>query len=150
MSGDSTFGWVSLLVLFSVLVWWYIVQIRHLVWRYRSKRWPSLPATLQKGAIGRISFGKGASAPATFMGYAYLVQGVRYAGFFALYGDDSKVRRLHDGLAGGAIQIRYNPSDPNVSLLVDYTDQRFDGLAATQNPEWLDQSPPFDLQDAVR
>jgi hypothetical protein len=147
---DSTFGWVFLLVPLSIIVWSYIVQIRYLMLRYRSKHWPSLVATLQKGSIGRISFGKGASAPATFIGYAYIVQGMRYAGFFALYGNDSKVRRLHADLAGGAIQIRYHLSDPNVSLLVDYTDQRFDGLAATQNPDWLDQSPPFDLQDAVR
>jgi hypothetical protein len=84
------------------------------------------------------------------MGYAYIVQGMRYAGFFAIYGEDSRVRKLSDGLAGGPIQIRYNPSDPNISYLVGCHDSRFDGLAATQNPEWLEQSPAFDLQDAVR
>ena len=84
------------------------------------------------------------------MGYAYIVQGVQYAGFFALYDDDSHVRKLSDGLSGDTVQIRYNPSDPNVSFLVDRNDSRFEGLAATQNPEWLEQSPAFDLQDAVR
>jgi hypothetical protein len=29
-------------------------------------------------------------------------------------------------------------------------DQHFDGLAATQNPEWLDQSPALVLQGAAR
>jgi hypothetical protein len=150
MSRNYTFEWVSRLILLFVLSWWYFVQIRFVLRRYRSKGWPITDGTLQKGAVGRISFGRGASAPATFMGYAYIVQGVRYAGFFALYGDESQTCKLQDGLTGAHVQIRYNPSDPNVSYLVDYKDPRFDGLAATQNPEWLEQSPAFDLQDAVR
>jgi hypothetical protein len=75
---------------------------------------------------------------------------VRYAGFFALCGDDDLVRKLHDRLAGGAIQIRYDPTAPSVSFLVNECDSRFDGLRASQDPEWLEQSPPFDLQDAIR
>jgi hypothetical protein len=150
MSRNYTFEWASLLILFFALRWWYFVQIRFVLRRYRSKHWPTVDATLQKGAIGKISFGRGATAPATFMGYAYIVQGVRYAGFFALYGDDSQVRKLQDDLTGAHIQIRYDPSDPNVSYLLDNKDSRFDGLAATQNPEWLNQSPAFDLQDTVR
>jgi hypothetical protein len=62
----------------------------------------------------------------------------------------SHARKLSDDLPGGTIQIRYNPADPNVSYLVDCNDSRFEGLAATQNPEWLGQSPEFDLQDAAR
>jgi hypothetical protein len=150
MSRNYTFEWTSLLILFLVLGWWYFVQIRFVLRRHRSKRWPTVDATLQKGAVGRISFGKGASAPATFVGYAYIVQGVRYAGFFALYGDGSQVHKLQESLTGALVQIRYDPSDPNVSYLADHKDSRFDGLAVTQNPEWLDQSPAFDLQDAVR
>jgi hypothetical protein len=150
MSRHYTFEWASLLFLSLALGWWYFVQIRFLLRRFRSKRWPTIDATLQMGAVGRISFGRGASSPAIFMGYASIVQGVRYAGLIALYGADSQVRKLHDGLTGGPIQIRYNPSDPNVSYLVDYKDSRFDALAATQNPEWLDQSRAFDLLDAVR
>lgn len=84
------------------------------------------------------------------MGYAYVVQGVRYAGFFALYGDENQVSKLNDTLPGGTVLIRYNPSDPNSSFLVDYYDSRFAGLPATQNPDWLNQSPAFDLQDASR
>ena len=150
MSRNYTFEWAFLLILFFVLGWWYFAQIRFVLRRYRSKRWPTVDATLQKGAVGRISFGKGASAPATFVGYAYIVQGVQYAGFFAVYGDGSQVRKLQDSLTGAHVQIRYDPVDPNVSYLADYKDSRFDGLAATQNPEWLDQSPTFDLQDAIR
>ena len=150
MSHNYAFEWLSLLILFLVLSCWYFVRIRFLLRRYRGKSWPTVEATLQNGAVGRISFGTGSSSPASFVGYAYIVQGVQYAGFFALYDDDSHVRKLSDGLSGDTVQIRYNPSDPNVSFLVDRNDSRFEGLAATQNPEWLEQSPAFDLQDAVR
>lgn len=150
MSHNNASEWLSLLILFLVLSCWYFVRIRFLLRRYRSKSWPAVEATLEKGVVGRISFGTGASSPATFVRYTYLVQGVRYAGFFALYDDDSHVRKLSDGLSGDTVQIRYKPSDPNISFLVDCNDSRFEGLAATQNPEWLEQSPAFDLQDAVR
>jgi hypothetical protein len=39
---------------------------------------------------------------------------------------------------------------PNISFLVDYKDFRFNGLKATQSPQFLNQAPPFDLQDAIR
>jgi hypothetical protein len=133
-----------------MLGWYGFVQIRYLLRRYRRNRWPSAEATIQQGAIGKIYFGKGATAPASFLGYAYNVQGVRYGGYFALYGGEAIVQKLHKGLAGASIQIRYNPSDPNTSFLLNYSDFRFEGLKATQSPEWLNQAPAFDLQDAIR
>ena len=39
---------------------------------------------------------------------------------------------------------------PGTSLLVDYKDAHFGGLLASQDPDWLDQAPAFDLQDAHR
>jgi hypothetical protein len=84
------------------------------------------------------------------MGYAYVLDGKRYAGFFVIYGNDLKVSKLHADLAGHTVRIRYNPSDPNTSLLENFSDSRFGGLTATQNAEWLSQAPAFDLQDALR
>jgi hypothetical protein len=114
------------------------------------QNWPTIDATMQTGALGGISFGKGASAGATFVGYAFTVEGVRYAGFSAVYGDEVHVNDLPRRLAGSVIPIRYDPSDPNISFLVESTDPRFGGLAVTQNSEYLSQSPAFDLQDALR
>jgi len=150
MSPSNAFEWFWLLIMYSILGSWSFVQIRYLLGRYRRNRWPSADAAIQKGAVGKISFGKGGTAPASFMGYAYNVQGVRYAGFFALYGDEVTVQKLHNTLAGAPLQVRYNPSDPNISFLLDYKDLRFEGLKATQSPEWLNQAPSFDLQDAIR
>jgi hypothetical protein len=149
MTHDS-FKLMFFLALLLILAAWYFIQIRHFVRRSRSKRWPIVDATVQRGCVGKISVGKGGSIPAAFLGYAYLVQGVRYAGLFAICGDDTEVRKLNEGLAGCSIQIRYNPSSPSVSFLVDESDPRFDGLTETQNPDRLGQSPSFDLQDAIR
>ena len=139
-----------LLVLFVILGWWYFAQFRYFLQRSRSKRWPVVDAVLQKGSIGKISFGKRGSMPVAFVGYAYTVQGIRYAGFFALYGEEYKVRRLDESLAGATVQIRYDPSSPDVSFLVNEYDSRLEGTQATQNPDYLDQCPPFDLQNAIR
>jgi hypothetical protein len=128
MSRD-TFEWIYLLALLSLLGWTCFVQIRNLLRRHRSKNWPTIDATVQTGALGGIFFGKGASAAATFVGYAF---------------------DLHRRLAGSVIPIRYDPSDPNISFLVESADPRFGGLAVAQNPEYLSQSPAFDLQDALR
>jgi hypothetical protein len=149
MSHD-TFELIFFLALLLILGAWYFVQIRHFVLRFRSKRWPIVNATVQRGCVGKISVGKGGSIPAAFLGYAYLVQGVRYVGLFAVCGDDPKVRKLNEGLPGCTIQVRYDPSSPDRSFLVNESDPRFEELTASQNPDRLEQSPSFDLQDAIR
>jgi len=123
--------------------------IRYIIGCYRSNHWPTTSATIQKGALGRISLGKG-DYPASFLGYAYIVQGIRYAGFFVLYGDKALLTMLHETLPGASLQIRYDPKNPNISYLVDTRDSRFQALTASQDPVWLNQAPAFDLQDALR
>jgi hypothetical protein len=150
MRQPDVFDWVFYAIMFSVLGYWAFAQIRYLVRRSRRSRWPTVDAVIQKGAVGAIPMGKGQPIPASFMGYAYVVQGVRYAGFFALLGNETLTQTLYDNLAGSAIQIHYDPSDPNVSFLEDYKDFRFGGLKATQSPDTLQYAPSFDLQDAIR
>jgi hypothetical protein len=150
MSEPGTFDWIFLLAMMFVLGWWYFVQAVYFVRRLRSRRWPTADATIQKGALGGVSVGRGASVPASFMGYAFVVNNVRYAGLFAVCGDQAFLHRLNNRLNGQTIQIRYNHSDPNMSFLVDYYDQRFGGQVATQNPERPESAPPFDIQNAIR
>lgn len=150
MSEPGIFDWIIQGALLLALGCWSFVQLRYLIRRHRSQSWPVVDATIQKGAVGRISFGRGGSAPASFMGYAYQVEGLRYAGVFAMYGDETRMLKLHRSLGGSTLQVRYNPADPNISCLADDCDPRFEQLAVTQNPEWLDQAPTFDLQDAIR
>jgi hypothetical protein len=84
------------------------------------------------------------------LGYAYVVEGVRYAGYFVIFGDEEKARRLQGELADVPVQIRYDPSNPNVSYLVNLYDSRFGGVGANQNPERLDQAPAFDIAETLR
>ncbi len=150
MSENEIFEWISLFLLFLLVVWWLSAQVRHLIRRHASHRWPITTAVVRKGAVGTISFGRGATSPAAFLGYSFVVQGTRYAGIFAVYGAEDLVLTSQNNLAGVSLNVRFNPSDPNMSYLVDLYDVRFAGLIATQNPEWLDQSPAFSIGDAIQ
>ena len=109
-----------------------------------------IDAMVQKGALYDIPVGKGVTLSAAFMGYAYTVCGSRYAGLFAVCGDDQRVRELYEILPSHKIRIRCNPANPNVSFLADNGDALFGGLRATQNPDRLSYCPSFDLQDTLR
>jgi len=150
MKHDATFDWVYILILLSLLGSLLLVQFRYFLRRHRSFHWPTIDATIQKGSVGFISYGRYGSFPASFLGYVFVVQSVRYAGLFALYGDATLVRKLNDSLAGTPLPIRYDPSDPNISYLANSDDSRFEGLDVSQDPQWLNQAPALDLQDAIR
>jgi len=139
-------------LLATMLASYCILLIRYLVMRYRRLRWPIADAVIQKGPIATIYIARNASRLAVFLGYSYKVKGVRYAGYFGIYAaydTEATVRTLHDRLPGAPLQVRYCPSDPNVSVLADYKDSRFEGLRAFQNPGLLRQAPAFDLQDTI-
>lgn len=145
------FFWISRLILLSILMWWYFTQGRHVWRRFSSRRCPTAVAAIQKGSIGPISFGWGVAVPAAFFGYSFIVQGIRRAGIFAIYGtqDECILRSLEERLARASIDIRYDPSDLGVSYLVNLQDPRFDGLTVTQNPEQLSQAPEFHIRDVI-
>jgi hypothetical protein len=138
------------LALVAILAWWYSLHIRYFLLRLRAKGWPTAAATLQRGAMGRIPVGEGGWIPAAFLGYSFLVVGMRYAGFFVLLGSEDAAGAMLRNLPGQVIHVHYKPSDPNVSLLLQFDDPRFSGVKATQNPDSLSNCPSFDLQDAMR
>jgi len=145
MSKSNDFSWELGLVLFLFLSAWLFWQLRFLFRHYRSCKWPSVPATLQKGSLGTVTIGRSWHA-ASFLGYEYLVEGVRYTGFFVLYGDKELVRQLNESLAGEPIQIRYDPADLGSSFLASDYNPLFKGLSAKQDPSLLRQAPPFDFK----
>jgi hypothetical protein len=149
MSGSELFSWLLLLFLFGLMGWWYFTQGQHLVRQYSSRKWPPVDAAIQRGAIGPVTIGKSA-VNGCFLGYSFQVAGTRYAGFFVIFCDHDKSAQLQKELPGATLQVRYKLSDPNVSYLADRQDPRFGWQGASQNPEYLNQAPAFDLEDAVR
>jgi hypothetical protein len=150
MNHRDAYDWAWLSIMYAMLGVWAFVQIRYLIRRHGRNRWPTAEAIIQKGALGNVPIEKGATVHAGFLGYVFTVQGARYAGYFALIGDETRVQSTYDALAGSTIQVRYNPSEPDVSFLADYKDRRFEGLKVTQSPQILNRAPSFDLQDAIR
>jgi hypothetical protein len=149
MSGSELFSLLLLLFSFGLLAWWYFTQGQHFVRQYTSRNWPSVEAVLQRGAIGPVTLGK-VAVNGCFLGYSFQVAGMRYAGFFVIFCDQDKSRQLQKELPGATVQVRYKQSDPNISYLADRQDPRFGWQGASQNPEYLNQAPAFDLEDAVR
>jgi hypothetical protein len=91
--------------------------------------------------VGRLSGSLGLHACGGFLGSGCEIQGVRYAGSFALIGNEEHTQARQNNIAGLDINVRYDPADTIVSVIVDRFDPPFEGLAARQNPEWLGQAP---------
>jgi len=149
MSGTELFSWLSLVFLFGLMMWWCVTEGQHLVRQYSSRKWPSAEALIQRGAIGPVKMGKGA-VDGYFPGYSSQAAETRYAGSFVIFCDHDKSAQLQKELPGATLKVRYKLSDSNVSYLADRQDPRFGWQGASQNPEYLNQAPAFDLEGAVR
>lgn len=158
--------YLTLLAAMCAYLFW---KVRYLARARRTRNWPRASASIQRGAIGRISFGK-AGAPAAFFGYTFVVNGQPFAGMFAVYGDENKIQSFYDRLPGTSVEIQYSPwkpaisylygdpsfeskyssSGPTTSPLTEIGNAKFGAVQVTQDPEYLNQAPPFDLAEAMR
>jgi hypothetical protein len=139
------------LLLLCFMGWWFSIPIRYWILRHRSRNWVAVEATIQRGGIASVSFKSGVEAPVLFLGYAFTLEGHRYARFLAIYGvKREQLLPLQNSLPGQSISVLYNPSNPDESLLERYDDPRFAGTKATQNPLWLRQAPTFSLRESLR
>jgi Protein of unknown function (DUF3592) len=110
-----------------------VIEVRFLVRRLRSAKWPTAGATIHAGFVGSI--GKGGRA-ASFT-YQFPVEDGLYYGRFILMANEEGGRKLLRELDGQSVQVRYNPRRPEISFLLNLYDARFNGVAASQNPYWL-------------
>jgi hypothetical protein len=103
--------------------------------RRQSRGWPAAFGTVQCCCVQK---GYGFWAPNIYrsvLGYAFRANESRYAGFFALEAEDEETAQLLQKKANGTrVKVRYNPENPDVSLLED---ERIFGRKMTQNPHWL-------------
>ncbi len=137
MPSMDTLGWIFFPIFLAWMAWWYGIQLRYFIRRSLSKHWPIVNAIIQSAGVRRRAGPKAAPVFGSDFNYSYTVMGAEYAGIFTVICGKDHAQLLQDTLNGG-ISIRYNPRDPKMSFLSDQCDQRFGGIAATQNPEWLD------------
>lgn len=121
----------------------------YVVVRKRRKQWPVANALIQKGTMGQLDLGEAGTKPAAFMGYSFKANGLCYAYCFVLCGSEVRIKDLYRRLPGNPVQVRYDPSDPNTSFLVNCHDVLFEGLVASQASTFLAQAPAFDVRDAI-
>jgi len=74
----------------------------------------------------------------SLLGYAYKVNGRPYWGLFALVAEDRETaEKLQKQAEGSPVTVRYNPKNPEVSILGD---RELLGRRVVQDPMWLDYS----------
>ena len=89
----------------------------------RSARWPTIPGTIEGGEVstlrGRSRDGDQAIERATAnLAYSYQLNGNYYSGYhIAIFDDEQEAWSYVDGLKGETVQVSYNPSRPNISVL---------------------------------
>jgi len=78
MSKSNDFSWELGLVLFLFVSAWLFRQLRFLFHRFGSYKWPSVPATVQKGSLGTVAVGspgtRRASWDTSILSRAYVTQ----------------------------------------------------------------------------
>lgn len=123
----------------ALALWGITRAVRYQSKLFRSRTWPIVPGTVQKGEIlsrGATTFLK---VPfRSLLGYAYQVNGRRYWGLFALIAEDrDTAEKLQKQAEGRPVSVRYNPKSPEMSLLED---RELLGRRVIQDPMYLDNS----------
>jgi hypothetical protein len=120
-------------------LWGITRAVRYQSKLFRSRNWPAVPGTVQKGEIlsrGATTFLK---VPfRSLLGYTYKVNGRPYWGLFALIAEDRDVaEKLQQQAEGRPVTVRYDPKTPEVSLMEE---RELLGRRVIQDPFYLDHS----------
>jgi hypothetical protein len=123
----------------ALAVWMFVRAARYQSKLFRSRSWPVVPGTVQKGEILNSGATTFLYVPfRSLLGYAYQVKGRSYWGFFALIAEDREMaEKLQQQAEGRLVTVRYNPKSPQVSVLED---REFLGRRVLQDPMYLDNS----------
>jgi|SRR5579862_9062785 len=137
--GHDLVGFVIVIVGGSLAVWGIFRAVRYHLKLFRSRNWPTVRGTVQKGEIlqgGATTF---LYVPCrSLLGYSYTIDGSPYFGFFAFIAQDRETaEKLQKEAEGQAVTVRYNPKSPAESLL---DNRELLGRRVMQDPFYLDQS----------
>jgi hypothetical protein len=121
---------------------WLLVGIQRLRLEFRkwkSRDWPSATASIQRYAVEAGNAGL-SHFPSQYQyrsvfGYVFNASRPRCVGFFVLEAEDEDdATNLQKQAEGLTLTVRYNPENPDVSLV---TDESLLGRKIIQNPHWL-------------
>jgi hypothetical protein len=98
-----------------------------------SENWPRATATIARDFVGVL----GRGAIGGFFTYTFVLNGKQFSGRFVIADDQAHAELLQEKLDGQPIEIKYKPSNPRVSLILEICDPRLEGRIATQNPYWF-------------
>ena len=123
----------------TVAVWGITRAVLHQSKIFRSRSWPVVPGTVQKGEILSRGATKILYVPfRSLLGYSYKGNSLPYWGLFAFIAEDRKtVEKLQLQAEGKPVTVRYNPKSPEESLLED---RGLLGRRVIQDPFYLDHS----------
>ena len=154
MQSDASFNWIAW-SLYGVPILWIVGrQLRMWMRRRNSQHWPEAQATINPGSVMELQPDNPRNDQTydtifrirSQFGYSFLVDGRRYGGVFAFITDNRHhANELQRQLDGRTVPVRYNPGNPDDSVLASPATITTDGLEATQDPAWLDESPALDL-----
>lgn len=137
--GNDVFGIALTIAAGSLAIWGVFRATRHQAKVFRSRNWPSIQGTVQKGEILQSGATRFLKVPfRSLLGYAYTVDGRPYWGLFVLIAEDRETaEKLQKQTEGMAVRLRYNPESPSESLL---NDKDLLGRRVIQDPFYLDNS----------
>jgi hypothetical protein len=115
---DETFRFVFPLAVF-LLIWLFAWAKLRPQWfrRLFSANWPITPGTIENGTVSVIRGERGEVAVCT-LNYSYCVEGSYYGGsYLQQFSDEQAAYDYISSKAGKSAQVRYNPRDPQSSVL---------------------------------
>ena len=114
------------------------VAVRYFVRRRKAVHWPSVAGAAQRGDVlspGSSRYLRLLSFRSMF-GYAYQVNGRKYWGSFVVVAEDMQsAAELQKRIDGHAVTVRYNPKNPEISLVED---KEVEGRRVIQDPMYFD------------
>jgi hypothetical protein len=96
-------------------------EIRQRFRRSRARSWPTTTARIESGRI-EVNRGRGGGVDVAFgnLAFSYSVGGEYYSGSYRQrFRTDLEARAFVDNVKGKEAHVRYKPSDPRVSVLID-------------------------------
>lgn len=136
MGPIELFAGIAFLAGVSLVLW---LVIRLLVRRWNSRNWPQAQGTVQNGIVERNTAGEGSPTFSCLLQYTYTVEGVTYAGLFALAAEsEDGGKRLLSRVQGHSALVSYHPRDPQNSFLAE---KEIEGIPVQHGPQFVNFAP---------